>query len=82
MDYHQNARLTMHSREQLARRVLEQGLTLEAGRGQLQRQRARRRPSGSGAIGSMASPAFPDRSSRPQPAAPAHLERNRIERVE
>ena len=29
MDYHQNARLTVHSREQLARRVLEQGLTLK-----------------------------------------------------
>jgi len=28
MDYHQNARLTIHSREQLARRVLEQGLRL------------------------------------------------------
>jgi len=29
MDYHQNARLTIHSREQLARRVLEQGCTLK-----------------------------------------------------
>jgi transposase len=29
MDYHQNARLTVHSREQLARRVLEQGWTLK-----------------------------------------------------
>src|SRR5258708_19736085 len=29
MDYNQNARLTVHSREQLARRVLEQGLTLK-----------------------------------------------------
>ena len=29
MDYHQNARLTIHSREQLARTVLEQGLTLK-----------------------------------------------------
>jgi transposase-like protein len=29
MDYHQNARLTVHSREQLARTVLEQGLTLK-----------------------------------------------------
>jgi transposase InsO family protein len=29
MDYHQNARLTIHSREQLARRVVEQGLTLK-----------------------------------------------------
>ena len=29
MDYHQNARLTMHSREQLARTVVEQGMTLE-----------------------------------------------------
>ncbi len=28
MDYHQNARLTVHSREQLARTVLEQGVTL------------------------------------------------------
>jgi transposase len=25
MDYHQNARLTVHSRERLARRVVEQG---------------------------------------------------------
>jgi transposase InsO family protein len=30
MDYHQNARLTVHSREQLARSVVEQGLTLKA----------------------------------------------------
>jgi len=29
MDYHQNARLTAYSREQLAKRVLEQGLTLK-----------------------------------------------------
>ena len=29
MDYHQNARLTIHSREQLARYVLEQGSTLK-----------------------------------------------------
>jgi transposase InsO family protein len=29
MDYHQNARLTIHSREQLAKRVLEQGFTLK-----------------------------------------------------
>jgi transposase InsO family protein len=29
MDYHQNARLTIHSREQLSRRVVEQGLTLK-----------------------------------------------------
>ena len=29
MDYHQNARLTVHSREQLARTVLEQRLTLK-----------------------------------------------------
>jgi hypothetical protein len=27
MDYHQNARLTVHSREQLAKMVVEQGLT-------------------------------------------------------
>jgi transposase InsO family protein len=30
MDYHQNARLTVHSRERLARLVLEQGYTLKA----------------------------------------------------
>ena len=29
MDYHQNARLTIHSREQLARKVLHDGLTLK-----------------------------------------------------
>jgi len=29
MDYHQNAQLTVHSREQIAKRVLEQGLTLK-----------------------------------------------------
>jgi transposase InsO family protein len=29
MDYHQNARLTVHSREQLAKRVVEQGVTLK-----------------------------------------------------
>jgi len=29
MDYHQNARLTVHSREQLALRVVEQGMTLK-----------------------------------------------------
>ena len=30
MDYHQNARLTVHSRERLARLVVEQGYTLKA----------------------------------------------------
>ena len=30
MDYHQNARLTVHSREQLARQVVEQRCTLKA----------------------------------------------------
>lgn len=29
MDYHQNARLTVQSREQLARKVIEQGVTLK-----------------------------------------------------
>ncbi len=29
MDYHQNARLTIHSREQLARRVVMEGCTLK-----------------------------------------------------
>ncbi len=29
MDYHQNARLTVHSREQIAKKVLEQGVTLK-----------------------------------------------------
>jgi transposase len=29
MDYHQNARLTVHSREQMARKVVEQGVTLK-----------------------------------------------------
>jgi hypothetical protein len=28
MDYHQNARLTIHGRERLSRMVLERGLTL------------------------------------------------------
>ena len=35
MDYNQNARLTVYSREQLARKVLEAGMHVEAGRGQL-----------------------------------------------
>jgi len=30
MDYHQNARLTVHSREQLARKALLEGCTLKA----------------------------------------------------
>jgi transposase-like protein len=30
MDYHQNARLTIHSREQLAKMVVERGSTLKA----------------------------------------------------
>jgi len=30
MDYHQNARLTVHSREQMAKMVVERGLTLKA----------------------------------------------------
>jgi len=30
MDYHQNARLTVHSRERLARLVVEQGYTQKA----------------------------------------------------
>jgi hypothetical protein len=38
MDYHQNARLTVYSRELLAKRVLEQGLTLMR-RGPLQSHR-------------------------------------------
>jgi hypothetical protein len=29
MDYYQHARLTVHSREQMAKQVLEEGLTLE-----------------------------------------------------
>ncbi len=29
MDYHQNARLTVHSREQMAKKVVEQGVTLK-----------------------------------------------------
>ena len=29
MDYHRNARLTVHSREQMARKVMEQGVTLK-----------------------------------------------------
>ena len=29
MDYHQNARLTVHSREQMARKVMEEGVTLK-----------------------------------------------------
>ena len=29
MDYHQNARLTVYGREQIAKRVLKQGLTLK-----------------------------------------------------
>jgi transposase len=29
MDYHQNARLTVHSREQMARKVVLEGLTLK-----------------------------------------------------
>ena len=29
MDYQQNARLTVHSRKQIAKRVLDQGLTLK-----------------------------------------------------
>jgi transposase InsO family protein len=33
MDYHQNARLTVHSREQMARLVVEQGCTLRAAAG-------------------------------------------------
>jgi hypothetical protein len=30
MDYHKNARLTIHSREQLAKMVVERGSTLKA----------------------------------------------------
>jgi transposase InsO family protein len=33
MDYHQNARLTVHSRDQMARLVVEQGYTLKAAAG-------------------------------------------------
>ena len=46
MDYHQNARLTVYSREQLARKLLEQGCTLKAGRRELQREREDRRQVG------------------------------------
>jgi hypothetical protein len=40
MDYHQNARLTIYRREQLARKVMEEGSTL-AGAGWLITARAR-----------------------------------------
>jgi len=64
MDYHQNARLTVHSREQLARRVLEQGCTLKLAAASFSvsaktagRWVRRYREEGSGGLG--------DRSSRP-----------------
>jgi hypothetical protein len=46
MDYHQNARLTIYRREQLARKVMEEGSTLKPGRGQFQRERENRRQMG------------------------------------
>jgi len=64
MDYHHNARLTIHSREQLAQRVLQGGLSLNSAAAEfkLSRQSAakwvrRFREGGTAAL--------PDRSSRP-----------------
>jgi transposase InsO family protein len=86
MDYHQNARLTVHSREQMARKVVVEGLTLKraAARFNLSEKTAakwvrRYRDAGSSGLG--------DRSSRPrrlrQPTPPelvARVEALRRER--
>jgi transposase InsO family protein len=86
MDYHQNARLTVHSREQMARKVVVEGLTLKraAGRSNVSEKTAakwvrRYRDAGSSGLG--------DRSSRPrrlrQPTPPelvARVEALRRER--
>jgi transposase InsO family protein len=86
MDYHQNARLTVHSREQMARKVVVEGLTLKraAARVNVSEKTAakwvrRYRDAGSSGLG--------DRSSRPrrlrQPTPPelvARVEALRRER--
>jgi transposase InsO family protein len=86
MDYHQNARLTVHSREQMARKVVVEGLTLKraAARFNVSEKTAakwvrRYRDAGSSGLG--------DRSSRPrrlrQPTPPelvARVEALRRER--
>jgi transposase InsO family protein len=86
MDYHQNARLTVHSREQMARKVVVEGLTLKRGaaRFNVSEKTAakwvrRYRDAGSSGLG--------DRSSRPrrlrQPTPPelvARVEALRRER--
>jgi transposase len=86
MDYHQNARLTVHSREQMARKVVVEGLTLKraAARFNVSEKTAakwvrRYRDAGSSGLG--------DRSSRPrrlrQPTTPelvARVEALRRER--
>ena len=46
MDYHKNARLTVHSREHLARKVLHEGCTLKAAAASLQREPENRRQVG------------------------------------
>ena len=55
MDYHYHARLVVHSREQLAKSVLEGGLSLKEARPPSS-SAGRVRPSGSGGIGTKAWP--------------------------
>lgn len=55
MDYHQNARLTIHSREQLAKMVVERGCTLKAAAAAFNVS-AKPRPSGSAAINNQGRP--------------------------
>lgn len=74
MDYHQNPRLTIHSREQLARRVVMEGYTLKLaaasfGVSAKTGDRWVRRYCEQGAAG------LRDRSSRPHRAAPAKARR-------
>jgi transposase InsO family protein len=68
MDYHQNARLTIHSREQMARKVLEQGVTLKLAAKWVRRYRE------------LGPAGLRDRSSRPG-RSPRHTCSSLVERV-
>jgi leucine-zipper of insertion element IS481 len=56
-NHHKNARLTVHSREQFARRVLEQGVTLKLAAA-IFSVSEKTRPSGCADTGSWAEPAW------------------------
>ena len=78
MDYHQNARLVVHSREQLARKVIEQGCTLKLAAASFNVS-AKTAAKWAGRYRQLGAAGLEDRSSRPhklhRPTAAAQIER-------